>query len=443
MKKRKQTGTILLSSVLAISMMVGCGGSGNQTAESEKSSETESGTSADQVVLTYWGWDSQFYKPLMDAYMKKNPNITFEVTEVASTDYVTKVQQTLASGSELPDLMASESSYRGQMLSIDMWEDLTQAPYNVREDMFFDYAVGKMENSDGKIVCIDETVCPAVFAYKRDMAKKYFGTDDPDELEAMFTSVDDVIEKAKEVHEESEGQVYLFATAGAVNAWLCNIKPMEVVDENGDVIFTKKFQEVFENMCKLRDAGGIDVIQQWTPQDNAAYADSNHIFYPAANWSAEYSIKPNDPDGSGNWGLMTPPGGGFSWGGTALGINKDSKNKDAAWDFIQYCTMTKEGVDLMKENADYYTPVKSFYDEPEFISKVDPYFGNQDVGKLLYGKVVPEMTVPAVTEYDGVCDEVLTMVLQSIMGDNNYTAEQALEDGITEVKNKLPDVTVK
>lgn len=444
MRKSKKVAAVFMSSVLAAGILAGCGSDGGESNAAGSKSGSQSGkTGGEQVVLTYWGWDSQFYKPLMDAYTKSHPNVKFEVTEVASTDYVTKVQQTLASGSELPDLLASENSYRGQMLAIDMWEDLTQAPYNVTEDMFFDYTLGNMKNPEGKIVCIDETVCPAVFAYKRDMAKKYLGTEDPDELEAMFTSVEDVIAKAAEVHESSGGEVYLFPTAGATNAWLCNLNPIKVVNDDGEVIFTEKYKEVLKNLCELRDVGGIDVIQQWTPQDNAAYADSNHIFYPAANWSAEFSIKPNDPDGSGNWGLMTPPGGGFSWGGTAMGISKDSKNKEAAWDFIKYCTMTQEGVDLMKEYADYYTPVKSFYDDPEYISKKDPYFGNQDVGKLLYGEVVPNMTIPASTQYDGVCTEVMTMLIQSIMGDDGYTPEQALADGLVEVKNKLPDVEVR
>ncbi len=460
--KSKKVWALLLSAAVTAGMLSGCGGSGQDQATgsgstAQRSSAAEDPVSAvdgsrteeepsdggEAVVLTYWGWDSQFYKPLMDAYTAAHPHVTFEVTDVASTDYVTKLQQTLASGSELPDILVSESSYRGQQVAMDVWEDLTQAPYHVTEDMFFDYTLGMMKNPEGKIVCIDETVCPAVFAYKRDMAKEYLGTDDPDELEAMFSSVEDVIAKAKEVQEKSGGSVYLFPTAGGVNGWLCNLNPISVVNDAGEIIFTEKYTEALQNMCALRDAGGIDIIQQWTPQENASYAESNHIIFPAANWSAEYSIKPNDPDGSGNWGMFTPPGGGYHWGGTAMGISKDSKHKEESWDFIQFCTMTKEGVDLMKEAADYYTPVKEFYDDPAFISNEDPYFGNQDVGKLLYGEVVPNMQIPPSTEYDGVCTEVMTLLLQNIMGDNSYTAKQALADGITEVKNKLPDVVVK
>ena len=84
----------------------------------------------------------------------------FEITEVASADYVTKVQQCIASGMELPDILVSEANYRGQMLSIDMWEDLTKEPYNLKDDMFFDSYLNQMKNAEGKILCVDQTVSP-------------------------------------------------------------------------------------------------------------------------------------------------------------------------------------------------------------------------------------------------------------------------------------------
>ncbi len=34
---------------------------------------------------------------MMEAFQKKYPDVEFEITEVASTDYVTKVQQCIAS----------------------------------------------------------------------------------------------------------------------------------------------------------------------------------------------------------------------------------------------------------------------------------------------------------------------------------------------------------
>ena len=441
--KRKKLLAFLMVFVLTAGLFVGCSGGSDKEPKEKAKTESKDASREDEIVLTYWGWESNVYEPMMAAYTERHPNVTFEVSDVASADYVTKLQQTIASGSELPDIIVSEMSYRGQMLAMDIWENLEDEAYGVTEDMFFDYTVDLMSNDNGDIVCIDESVSPAAFAYKRDVAKEYLGTDDPKELESMFTSVDDLIRIAKEVQEKSDGEVYLFATAGAVERWVSNIVLDSAVNEEGELDFTTKRGSAIKSLCDLRDAGAIDVIQQWTPQDNAAYADSKHILFPAANWSPEYSIKPNDPDGAGNWGMFVPPGGGFSWGGTAIGINKESEYKDVVWDFIKFCTIDKEGVDIMRAEAGYYTPVQSLYGDPEFVSDKDEYFAGQDIGDLYYNQIVPNMKAAPLTEYDGIIDEVMTFLIQNIMADKNYTYEQALADGIAEVSNRLPDMTVK
>ena len=60
-----------------------------------------------------------------------------------------------------------------------------------------------------------------------------------------------------------------------------------------------------------------------------------------------------------------------------MGISKESKNKEMAWNFIKFCTMEDEWIQEMKEKEDYYTPYKAPYENPEYTSKVDAYFGGQ------------------------------------------------------------------
>lgn len=444
MKNLKKILSLVLAGTMALTVLAGCGNDADDSGgKKEEQGAAESSKGGDKVVLSYWGWDSNFYKPMMEAFQKKYPEVEFEITEVASADYVTKVQQCIASGMELPDILVSEANYRGQMLSIDMWEDLTKEPYDLKDDMFFDSYLNQMKNADGKIMCVDQTVCPSAFAYKRDLAKQYLGTDDPDKLAAMLPDIKAFCDAAEKVQTESGGSVKLFSTIGAVAEWLRGKEAASLVNDNGDVDFTGKYKQTIEDACQLRDAGAIDVIEQWSAQDNAAYAQSNHIFFPAANWSLEFSIKPNDPDGSGNWGMFIPEGNSFSWGGTAMGISKESKNKEMAWNFIRFCTMEDEGIQVMKEKVDYYTPYKAPYDNPEYTSKVDAYFADQDVGKLLYQDIMPKMKIAQRTEYDGVASEVLTLVLNNIIADESVTSEQALTQALEEMQNRLPDVVVK
>ena len=212
MKNLKKILSLALVGTMAVSVLAGCGeapddGSGKK----EEQGTAENSGDGGKVVLSYWGWDSNFYKPMMEAFQKKYPDVEFEITEVASAEYVTKVQQCIASGMELPDILVSEANYRGQMLSIDMWEDLTKEPYNLKDDMFFDSYLNQMKNAEGKILCVDQTVCPSAFAYKRDLAKEYLGTDDPDELAAMLPDIQGFCDAAQKVQKESGGTVKLLS----------------------------------------------------------------------------------------------------------------------------------------------------------------------------------------------------------------------------------------
>ena len=46
-----------------------------------------------------------------------------------------------------------------------------------------------------------------------------------------------------------------------------NIVLDSAVNEEGELDFTTKRGSAIKSLCDLRDAGAIDVIQQWTPQD--------------------------------------------------------------------------------------------------------------------------------------------------------------------------------
>ena len=57
------------------------------------------------TTITYWGWDTNWYEPMFAAFEESHPNIKIEATNVAYSDYFTKIQQAIASGSELPTMV--------------------------------------------------------------------------------------------------------------------------------------------------------------------------------------------------------------------------------------------------------------------------------------------------------------------------------------------------
>ncbi|WP_394921944.1 ABC transporter substrate-binding protein [uncultured Robinsoniella sp.] len=436
--KKKKLLCLGLTAMLAVSSLAGCGSSESKTTESQKKEES------DTVKITYWGWDNNFTEPMKEAFEKANPGYELEVTAVAYSDYVSKIQQSAASGAELPDILIGESNLRGPLFQMDIWEDLSQEPYHVKKEDYFDYSINKSMNEKGEILGIEQSVSPSAMAYKRSVAAEYFGTDDRAELEQKLATMEDYEAAAKEVQEKSDGKVFLFNSAGSVLGWLYTSDTKSLVSDDGSLDFTGKMKPLLETACKLRDAGAIDNFTADTPQANAAYAGENHILYPCPNWGISNGIKANDPDGSGNWGMMIPPTGGYSNGGTIMGISKSSKNKEAAWKFIDWCTNSDEGVKAAKEQVSYYVPAKKYYEDNSYTTDKDTYFKGQDIGELLYQEVLPNIEVPSVvTPYDSVVQSEVMLLAQAMMADKSMTWDQLLEKGLADVQSKLPDVTVK
>jgi multiple sugar transport system substrate-binding protein len=440
MKNRfKKRLVSLISIMLFMSILTACLGSTN--VDNNTSSENDGEKSTDKGTITMWGWDANYIEVVSKEFNKVYPDIKIELTNVGAEDYLQKVQTTMASGGELPDILWGERNFRGKIFEFDIWENLEKDPYNFDKSKVFDYLEPLTSNTKGETIALEQSLTPGAIAYRRDLAKQYFGTDDPKELEALFPTLDAMIEKGKEVKEKSNGEVYMFASLGELNEIFTAQSQNPLMD--GDVVdVTGKMKEVIANVTKVRDAGIVDKLELWSPQWNASFADGKHIFFPAANWAPQYVIKPNDKDGEGRWGLMKPPGEMYSWGGTVFGISKTSENKELAWKFMNWLLLTKEGAEASKL-VNFYVPLKEVYEDPQFVSSEDPFFANQDVGKFWMEEIVPEIDVPVLSANDAVVKDSTNLVLNLLNSDHSVDADEALEKLITEVKAKLPDKKVE
>jgi multiple sugar transport system substrate-binding protein len=431
-KKMKRLAVVLMVLFLAGSLFAGGG--------SQPSGSSSSSGGVTHIVM--WNWDNNVTDITFPAFESTHPNIKIDRVVVPAEEIPLKLQQSLAAGLDMPDILLAEINARAQAFSLDIWEDLGQSPYNIKKDIFFESTVGLMQNSKGQIVAIDQTLCPSGIAYKRGLTKQYFGTDDRAALENIFKSLDDFVAKGAEVARASGGKVFMFAAPADVLGWIRLSTTTKLVNPDGSINYTGKARDSLDFLIKLRNAGAVDAINMWSPQENASFAGDNHIFYPLPNWGIQFRIKTNDPNGSGRWGVMIPPTGGFSWGGTVQGIYKNSKHKAEAWEYLKWFSFSKEGTEVVKKGTDYFTPVKEFYNDPSYVSNVDPYFGGVDTGAYFYKELMPKVVPPEFTPYDAYMNEVDNALAAYIMADRTVTLQQALAKGIEELKSRV-SVAVK
>lgn len=385
------------------------------------------------VTITIWHWDEGFINATVPVFQKSHPNIKFELVTPDYAEYPVKVQQSIVAGLDVPDIIWTEPSFRGELFELDIWEDFSKPPYNVKKEDFFESSIPLMQNSKGALIGIDNSLSPAGLAYKKELAKQYFGTDDRAALERMFRNLDDFVAKGAEVARASNGKVYMLNGRWGIMDWL---RPAgNIVDSDGVLNVTRTVRDGLDFIIKLRNAGAIDSLIEDTPQEISSYAQNSHIFHLMANWVPEYVIKPADPNGQGRWGVMIPPGGAFYWSGTSQGIYKGSKCKAEAWEFIKWCSFTQEGVNALK-SIHFFTTVKEFYDDPNFTSSYDPYFGI-DMGVFFIKDIMPMVTPRSISIYDTYIQAAAEQAINYILANRGVTLQQALDITLEEMRSRV------
>lgn len=430
MKRRMLTTMVLLG--------VTAGLLGSQATASAEEGEKK------KVVL--WTWASGQFDAVQEAFFASHPDADWEFEEVvvAAEDYLTKLQQGYASGGDMPDLLMAEMGWRGSAFALDIWENLEAEPYNFDRTLLLDSTISSITNADDQVIGVENALNPAFMMYKKDLAEEYLGTSDKEELEAMFQTYEDYAEWGAKVYEASGGTVSLFPGAQDIsNMMMQQQRNVNNVDENGDVNVTGKVEQVFETVRTLLDAKACGTLAQYSTEWSNSFADSSVIFFPGASWSVTYWVEPYDPEGIDNWGMFTPAGGGFGWGGTCYGIYKNSDMKEEAWEFISWVLLSEEGAKYMKEGSGFFLPLKSLYEDPEYTKGTRPNFGDQEINTFMMEEIAPNIPEASLSVYDNLVTDSVNMVVQMMAADAGMSAEAAMDEFMMDLQAKIPDVTIK
>ncbi len=394
-------------------------------------------------TLSMWGWDEDYYRTVTEAFQKKYPKVEFDYTEVEHKDLPQKYETALISGGELPDIAWAIIDNRGEVFELDMWEPLEQAPYHFDLSEIYEYLRPHMVNTKGNVCGIEQSLSPAGLAYRRDLAKKYLGTDDPAKLEAMMPDWDSFIEKGKEVYEKSGGSVYMWFSLSDLRQFTQEQQGLAWTDD-GKIDVEKTFGRSLELVCRFRDEHISDDLVAWTPAWNAAFNEDSHIFTTCATWTVQFTIQSYDKTGAGkgHWGLMSAPEGNANLGGTTMGISRTCKDKRLAWEFIKFAALSTEGARAINSIA-LLTPAKKPYEEaPELKSYKSPWFGEQDLGIYYMEKIIPHIKTRPLTPEDRIVHDSLGLVLDVINQDRSVSYEDAMEYLKGELTAELKHVEV-
>lgn len=294
-------------------------------------------------------------KKMSDLFMKKYPNVKVTTNALPAGEFDTKLDAYLAAGNA-PDVMMMSPDWYG--IRSEFFEDLK--PYAekseiVNEDFYLKGIYNSYILPDGKLEALPLSANAVVFAYNKSLF---------DAASVPYPTADWTWDKFKDTavkltKGEGTEKVYGSVNDGWIFSWVAP-------SMYGGSIFDKERKQVtlldpksfqgFEMMRYLiNDAKAIpDAGVSQTMPSQQMFLAGKAGFYIMAGWDAptigekignnfDWDIisLPRMPDGSScNFTFLT----GYS-------MYKDSKNKDAAWKYIEMISTDKEIGELWAQYA--------------------------------------------------------------------------------------------
>ena len=323
-------------------------------------------------------------------------------------------------------------------------------PY-AQEDQTYKF-VTDVGTDNGVIKAYAYQATPGAVFYRRSLAKEYFGTDDPVEIQALMSDFDKFVAMAAVVKEKSGGNTFMVGSSGDFqNPFFANRSQPWIVD--GALVVDPMVEKYVETAKLFRDEGYEAQAQQWQEGWFAGMNDSlvdaagtpKQVFsYFLPTWGLPYVLAPNAKsadgahDTSGDWGVVTGPLP-YQWGGTWLGVMKDSPNQELAKEFVRFATLdqenltnwatgvyTNEYLKAIDPNVpdDQMQAPGDFVSSKVVVDKIIPLFDDSDLSKFLAGQ----------NSYKGFA-EAAPSVSAKLMTGSDDAIQRALNDPINQYLN--------
>ena len=399
---RKSVLLVFSLLIVASMLLTACGGNTAEAPAAEEAAPAEEAAApaeAEKTVLNVWSFTNEIMTMAI-AYEGKHPDVDFVYTMIPMTngEYQTKLKAALGTA-DAPDVIALESAFVKEYVEADFLADLGDLMQYAEAANVYDF-VTDVGTHDGVTKAYAYQATPGAVFYRRSLAKEYFGTDDPAEIQALMADMDKFVEMAAVVKEKSGGDTYMVASNGDfTNTFYANREQPWIVD---DTLTVDPMVEEYVRIAKLfRDEGYEAEAQQWQEgwfagmNDTLVDADGNakQVFcYFLPTWGLPYVLAPNaasadgSSDTSGDWGVVTGPLP-YQWGGTWLGVLEESDKMDLAKDFIRFATLDEENLENWATGV--YTN--------EYLAAIDPEVPEdqmQAAGDFVGSKNVVEKIIP-------------------------------------------------
>lgn len=385
----------ILCAVLALAMLfslAACGSgdqpsdnsqppAGNSQPADNKGNNNQGGSTGGETVTLNWDiWDKDstaYWTALADGYMKTHENVKIEMTDLGSNDYMTQLATQLSGGNgELDVLSIKDIPGYANLINLEMLEPLNDVLTTPKES--FNGVLEQLTDEGGKFYGIPFRSDFWVVFYNKDLfdaAGVAYPTND--------MTLDDYDALMRQMTSGSGAEkVY----GGHYHTWRSAVSLFGILDGKQTIVDgTYDFlKPIYERVLKQQADGVVmdyGELKTANLHYSAAFQNGTAAMVNMGSWFLATMQQYNaNAAGEGyepvNFGMVKyphpdgAPAGSTLGTVTSLGVNKNSANKEAAFDFVNWCA-SAEGSAVVASTGTF--PAVSTSETMDIIAATDGF----------------------------------------------------------------------
>ncbi|MFC4076994.1 ABC transporter substrate-binding protein [Salinithrix halophila] len=393
----------------------------------------EQGGEGDKVTLTYArGKDtSKGTTKLIEAFEKKHPNIKVKLKEMPSDtgqshdQYVTmfSAKSDEVDVFDMDVIWPAEFAQAGYILPLDRFIQKD----GIKMDQYVEGAVDA-GNYNGKQWAMPKFMDAGLLYYRKDLVKEPPKTWD----ELTEQAADLKGKKGTKFGYVMQGKQYeglvcnFIEFIGAYGGQVLNKQGKVAIDSEGSIKGLKKMVEIAKSDYVPGNLTAITEVET-----DAIYGEGQAVF--DRQWPYHYA-KMNE-EGSkvkGKVGVSSLPAGekgtAATLGGWMAGINKNSKHKKEAWEFVKFMTGA-EGQKISAVDGGLAPTYLPLYKDSD-VKKANPLFKKDEYVK----GIAAAISRPVSPEYPKISDTIQVEVSKALAG------KQSPKEAIKKMDKKLKEI---
>lgn len=466
--KKKIVSTLLVTAMI-VGTLAGCGGKDNLATGDAATDETVDGAtevaadSDEGKVINIYSWNDEFRTRVEAVYpevaetsadgtvttLKDGTEIHWIINPNQDGVYQQKLDEALLQQADAPadekiDIFLSETDYVNKYTDAeaDVAIPLTDLGIDPDTDLANQYSFTKVVASDENGVQRGSTwqCCPGVLAYRRDIAREVFGTDDPVAIAEKTKDWDTMKATAEEL--KAKGYYTFASYADTFRLYGNSIDNSWVQKGDTTVTVDPKIMDWVNDSKEWLDAGYLDktVKGQFNDDWNKAMGSSSKVFaFLLPAWGIDFVLKPNWDGAEGEWAVTTPPQE-YNWGGSYVHACTGTDNPEHVKEIILAVTANEDNLlKISKDYSDFTNTQSGMQQAATDAGFASEFLGGQNPFEY-FAPVAEGIQMAPLSAYDQGCVELIQSSFSDyFQGQVDY--DKAKENFETAIKERYPEIT--